>query len=722
MACSAPDGVVDNRLFSTKKISVFLDDNTYLLWRQQVLLALKAHKLQGFLDLQQVPPAQLIADGNGGFHANPEFERFEQQDSALASWLLSSISQAVLPHLIGMDTSAKIWNAIVTLYGSKTTSKLMFYRRSLHSQRKGDVSMKDFLMNVKSCCDNLASCGEVISDHEHVTVILNGLPSEYESIISIITASQVPYTVQEVTSMLLDAETRQQVVNCEIFSSANMVSHQSSEASNNTGSIPAYRPSSSNRGRGRGRSANSRIQCQLCGRAGHLVDRCYYRFDSSYKSNNYRPPPQANFCMVSSAPTTVPWSPPAQQNVQWCPPGWCFSATPTSIWPNSFVGSPSQQVNMPTSGITQPQAYVATPETVADNSWYPNSGATHHLTNSATTISDGESYKGPGKVFVGNGSTLPVLTTGQSSLLTRSRPLFMRSLLFVPGITKNLLFVSKFAKDNRVMFEFFPTQCQLRDLQTKEVLLKGSVHHGLYRLHLNKSSAGGLSSTCAQCLTASKMLPLNIWHSRLGHLCQAILSKALLRCNIQFADNNKAVECVACHLGKEHKLSFSKSNTTYSSPLQLIVADIWGPAPLMSNGFRYYAAFTDAYSRYTWLYFLKKKSELVTVFPQFHRQAERVLGAKLQMLQTDGGGEFQALKSYLTQHGIVQRLSCPYTSAQNGLVERKHRQVVETGLSMLAHAAMPLKFWNEAFCSAVFLINRLPSHPLGDISPYEKLF
>ncbi|MBA0817936.1 hypothetical protein Gohar_021352, partial [Gossypium harknessii] len=310
----ATDGVVDNRLFSTTKISVLLDDNTYLLWRQQVLLALKAHKLQGFLDAQQVPPTQFVSDGDGGLHANPEFERFEQQDSALASWLLSSISPTVLPHLIGMNTSAKIWNAIILALSSK-----------------GDVSMKEFLMKVKSCCDNLASCGEVISEHEHVTAILNGLPSEYESVISIVTASQVPYTVQGVTSMLLDTETRQQVINCDISSSLNVVSHQSSETSVDNDSIPAYRPSSASRGRGRGRSSNSRIQCQLCGKAGHLVDHCYYRFDSSYKSNNYRPPPQANCCMISPGSPMVPWSSPAQQNVQWCPPGWCFPTPPASI-------------------------------------------------------------------------------------------------------------------------------------------------------------------------------------------------------------------------------------------------------------------------------------------------------------------------------------------------------------------------------------------------------
>lgn len=47
---------------------------------------------------------------------------------------------------------------------------------------------------------------------------------------------------------------------------------------------------------------------------------------------------------------------------------------------------------------------------------------------------------------------------------------------------------------------------------------------------------------------------------------------------------------------------------------------------------------------------------------------------------------------------------------------------MEYGLSMLAHASMPLTYWNEAFCSAIYLINRLPSYPLGTKSPYELLF
>ncbi|KAG8479747.1 hypothetical protein CXB51_029269 [Gossypium anomalum] len=674
------DGIVDSRFFSTKRISILLDDSNYLLWRQQVLLAIKTYKLQRFLDLNTVLPPQAVPGEDGVAQENVEFTRFEQQDGAIASWLLSSVSQSVLPHLIGLDTSAQIWNAIVSLYGSQTTSRLMFYRRALHSQRKGDLPMKEFLMKIKSYCDHLASCREIISEREHVTAILNGLPSEYESIISIIVASQHPYSVHNVTNMLIDTETRQQAIMTEVLASANLVSQQASDADSNSRSS-SYRPSIT-RGHGRGRSSGGRVQCQLCGKLGHLVDRCYHRFDASYKNTGYRPPPQANMCVYGSgsSPWIQPSVPmmPSMMPAPWSPsPGWAYQATPSPSWTNPFISNPLQPAAAAPSTTPQSNAYLATAETVGDNAWSPDSGATHHLTHSASNLGESPSQSGPGKVYVGNGNVLHVLCSGQSSLLTRSRPLYMKSLLLTPRITKNLLSVSKFTRDNQVMFEFLPTQYQVRDLKTKEVLLHGSVHHGLYKLHLKAAAKCDQVPSNAHCFTASTRIPLSVWHSRLGHPCKSVLLKALQSCNKLIDVNKEDFACVACHLGKEHRLPFSNSVSAYSAPLQLVVADVWGPAPVTSNGFRYYIAFMDAYTRYTWVYFLHRKSE---------------------------------------------RFTCPYTSAQNGLVERKHRQIVETGLSMLAHASMPITYWNDAFSYAVYLLNQLPTAPLAFVSPYEKLF
>lgn len=72
--------------------------------------------------------------------------------------------------------------------------------------------------------------------------------------------------------------------------------------------------------------------------------------------------------------------------------------------------------------------------------------------------------------------------------------------------------------------------------------------------------------------------------------------------------------------------------------------------------------------------------------------------------------------------GIQHRLICPHTHHQNVVVERKHRHIIELGLTLLHHASLPLKFWDSAFCPAVYLINRLPTASLKFEIPYHVLF
>lgn len=112
MASNLGDGVFDNWFFSTKKIIILLDDNNYL-------RGIKTYKFKHFLNSRIVPPPQLIPNANGVPEENLEFALFEQQDSDLVSWLLSSVSQWVLPHLNGTGTSAQI---CANLYDSMTTS------------------------------------------------------------------------------------------------------------------------------------------------------------------------------------------------------------------------------------------------------------------------------------------------------------------------------------------------------------------------------------------------------------------------------------------------------------------------------------------------------------------------------------------------------------------------------------------------------------------------
>ena len=86
-----------------------------------------------------------------------------------------------------------------------------------------------------------------------------------------------------------------------------------------------------------------------------------------------------------------------------------------------------------------------------------------------------------------------------------------------------------------------------------------------------------------------------------------------------------------------------------------------------------------------------------------------------------GGGEYEKLNSFFQRIGISHRVSCPHAHQQNGAAERKHRHIVEVGLALLANAAMPLKYWDQAFLTATYLINILPSKVIGYETPVARL-
>jgi len=182
--------------------------------------------------------------------------------------------------------------------------------------------------------------------------------------------------------------------------------------------------------------------------------------------------------------------------------------------------------------------------------------------------------------------------------------------------------------------------------------------------------------------------------------------------------------CHICPLGKSYRLPFEDRQSHAQFPLALLHLDLWGPAPISLNfGYRYYFSIVDDNTRFTWLYPLAKKSDVLTTFVHFKKLVENRFSSHIKQLQVDGGGEFTSklFLTFLRDHGISHQISCPYTPQQNGVVERNHRHIVAMGLCLLAQSRLSHSFWVEAFSTAVFLINRLPTPKLDHISPYEKL-
>lgn len=189
---------------------------------------------------------------------------------------------------------------------------------------------------------------------------------------------------------------------------------------------------------------------------------------------------------------------------------------------------------------------------------------------------DAVSLSGSDQVHVGNGQGLCTNSVGSLSFTSPFSPhttLKLHNLLHVPSITKNLVSVSQFTKDNNVFFEFHPNTCFVKSQDTSKVLLKGHIGvDGLYQFDsppvsqpAPQLSASSLSfnskcqanecfsyssfpSTKFQCNNlgstytpissssnisksiVSSLSMYKVWHNRLGHPHREVLRNVMKLC------------------------------------------------------------------------------------------------------------------------------------------------------------------------------------------------
>jgi histone deacetylase 1/2 len=152
-----------------------------------------------------------------------------------------------------------------------------------------------------------------------------------------------------------------------------------------------------------------------------------------------------------------------------------------------------------------------------------------------------------------------------------------------------------------------------------------------------------------------------------------------------------------------------------------VFSDLWGPTPLFAGKHAYYVRFIDDFSKFAWIYLLKNHSNVYQAFLNYQQYVERKFDRKIVTVKTDWGGKYEKLNAFFQKVGITHHVSCPHAHQQNGSADRRHRHIVEFGLSLLANASMPLKYWDEAVLTATFLINLLPSKVINLETPTEHL-
>lgn len=424
--------------FDPHPVSIKLADDNYLPWRQQAMATIRGYKLQGFISgAPVIPPKFLSAADEASGTLNEAFLQWDQQDQLLMSWLLASMSDGMLVRMVGCDYSFQIWEKLEVFFASQTKAKVNQLQTQLRSLKKGTMIASDYLLKVKRIVDSLSAVGSPISVSDHIDAILDGLSEDYNGFVVSITSRTDPYSVNEIEHLLMAQEERIEKYRKEASTSlsANVAQTGASKASKPPSLVPAsgqrapmspqggrsmpYRGGGrGGRFRGGGRANGNRPQCQVCGRFGHMAWQCFHRFNHQFVS---------------------PFS---QSLNQFSSP---FSSTPRM----NNTPAPSTSVHQPM------QALLASPDGHFDASWYPDSGASNHITSNLSNIGSPSEYHGNDCIYMADGTGITINHIGKTKMLSSnpSRPLYLNNLLHVPFARKNLISVSQFASDNGVFFE-----------------------------------------------------------------------------------------------------------------------------------------------------------------------------------------------------------------------------------------------------------------------------
>ncbi|KAL6312208.1 hypothetical protein AAG906_025550 [Vitis piasezkii] len=238
---------------------------------------------------------------------------------------------------------------------------------------------------------------------------------------------------------------------------------------------------------------------------------------------------------------------------------------------------------------------------------------------------------------------------------------YLHDVLSVPTFKVDLISVSRLTRGLNCSVTFFPYWCILQDLATRRTIGLGKQRGGLYylvALATEKSLTNHSSST------------------------------------------NQPAYNLAISSIDLYRLPFGTSAISSTKPFEIIHYDIWGRYRHPSLfGAHYFLTIVDDYTRFTWIFLMRHKDETQSLLKQF-----------------------TSLRSFFQDNGVIFQHSYVYTPQQNGVVERKHRHILQVARALKFHVQVPTQFWGECALIAVHIINRLPSPVLPFKTPFELLY
>lgn len=194
-------------------------------------------------------------------------------------------------------------------------------------------------------------------------------------------------------------------------------------------------------------------------------------------------------------------------------------------------------------------------------------------------------------------------------------------------------------------------------------------------------------------------------HERLGHVGHRSVSAVL---HIEMPPGHV---CLACADTKLTRVSVASSAQPKSvNRGEIIHSDMIGPFPPSLTGKRFCVTFTDEATRYTKVYLMNLKSELLACFKEYLAHVSLIDDFTVRTLHSDHAAEYtsKAMSNFCSSQRIRLQTSPPYTPERNGHAERLGRTLQESARAMLRASDLDNKYWGAAITHAALIKNVVP--------------
>ena len=167
-------------------VTLKLNQKNYISWKSQFESFLSGQDLLGFVN--GASPASLATlqvpqvGGQALAVPNPDYNEWFRADQIVRAWLLGSLSEKILAEVTGTTTAKDLWVALAKHFNKVSSSRLFELQSKLQTAEKLDRPMDEYLRDIKSICEQLASIGSPVPEKMKIFAVLKGLGREYEPI------------------------------------------------------------------------------------------------------------------------------------------------------------------------------------------------------------------------------------------------------------------------------------------------------------------------------------------------------------------------------------------------------------------------------------------------------------------------------------------------------------------------------------------------------------